>query len=357
MVGVDPGTGKDIRRSVYAPTQREARRKMTEAIAALDRGIYRDPCRMTLGQWPDIWTAEYLNSIKPRTLEAYLSIIKTHIRPGLGAVRLEQLNAHTIQKFYNSLDGLSPKTVKNVHGVLHKALQQAAAIGYMTANPADACSLPRAEKPELHPLDEDDTGLFIEAVKGHRYEAVFLFTLFTGARQGEVLGLTWDCVDFTTGTVTINKQLQKAPRGSEYSLVSPKNSKGRTIFPAPYVMRLLKEQHQRQAEWQLRVGPAWEGSGLVFTDELGRHLMPHTVYHAFKKVVASIGLPDVRFHDLRHSYAVASIRAGDDIKTVQGNLGHATTSFTLDVYGHVTEQMKQASAERMERYIEAIMSR
>lgn len=174
-------------------------------------------------------------------------------------------------------------------------------------------------------------------------------------RQGEVLGLTWDCVDLDSGIITINKQIQKETGGgSVYHLVPTKNSKGRTITPAAYVIKLLRGQKRKQAEWQLKAGQLWENSGLVFTNELGVHLMPHTVYHNFKKIVASIGIPNARFHDLRHSYAVAAIRSGDDIKTVQGNLGHATASFTLDKYGHVTDQMKRASADRMQDYIDRI---
>lgn len=212
------------------------------------------------------------------------------------------------------------------------------------------------ETPEIKPLDEDTTALFLKAIKGHYYETVFLVTLFTGMRQGEVLGLSWDCVDFDRGMLHINKQLQKAPGGgSVYNLTSPKNGKGRIITPAPFVMQLLRDQRCRQELWQLRAGDAWDnGWNMVFTDELGGHLMPHTIYHNFKKVVASIGLPNVRFHDLRHSYAVAAIRSGDDIKTVQGNLGHATATFTLDKYGHVTDQMRRDSADRMQQYIDSI---
>lgn len=186
---------------------------------------------------------------------------------------------------------------------------------------------------------------------------MFLVTLFTGMRQGEVLGLSWDCVDFDRGTVNINKQLQKAPGGgSVYNLVSPKNGKGRIITPAPDVMQLLRNQRCRQELWQLRAEGAWDNNdNLVFTDELGRHLMPHTVYHNYKKVVASIGYPNARFHDLRHTYAVNSIRAGDDLKTLQENLGHYTSSFTLDQYGHVTDQMKRDSADRMQQFINKII--
>lgn len=362
ITGIDPGTGKGIRKSVYAKTQKEARQKLSQAIASIDNGEYKDPTKLTVGQWVDIWAKDYLGGVKPHTVASYEGCIKNHIKPALGAVKLETLNTHTIQGFYNGLSkptedkpGLSPKTVKNVHGVLHAALQQAVMIGYIRYNPAEACTLPRIVKKEIKPLDEEQSKAFIKAIKGHRFEALFTFTLFTGMREGEVLGLTWDCVDFTDGTILIKKQLQREKKkGGQYIFVSLKNDKTRTITPAPWIMKLLRSHRASQTAMRLFVGEAWEQSNLVFTNELGRHLAIHTVYKDFKKVVASIGCPEVRFHDLRHSYAVAAIRSGDDIKTVQDNLGHATASFTLDVYGHTTKEMKHASAARMEAYIESL---
>lgn len=134
-----------------------------------------------------------------------------------------------------------------------------------------------------------------------------------------------------------------------------KSGKTRTITPAPWVMQMLKVHRVRQTEDRLRAGPMWSDTGLVFTNELGDHLVFSTIYQNFKAIVASIGFPDIRLHDFRHSYAVASIRAGNDIKTAQGNLGHATAAFTLDVYGHVMNQMKRASAERMEDFIKDVL--
>ncbi|MCI9587184.1 MAG: site-specific integrase [Oscillospiraceae bacterium] len=197
----------------------------------------------------------------------------------------------------------------------------------------------------------------MEAAHGHRFELLYIITLFTGMREGEILGLAWNRVDFDRGTLLIDQQLQRIKGRSGdrvYSLVPLKNDKWRKITPANFVMDLLRRQRKRQAEWQLRAGPVWEDSGLVFTTELGGHLSPYTVYHNFKRLAASIGIPEARVHDLRHSYAVAAIKSGDDIKTVQGNLGHATASFTLDIYGHVTDQMKRESAERMEGFIKHI---
>ncbi len=363
-VGRDPGTGKQVQRSVYGATQQEVRKKLAQLTAALDAGTYKEPCKMTVGQWLDIWAADYLGGVKPFTVVSYTGHIKNHIKPALGSVKLEALNAHTIQEFYNSLGaeregkpGLSPKTVKNVHGVLHKALQQAVKIGYLRFNPADACELPRAVRKELKPLDEEQSKAFLKAIQGHRYEMLYTVTLFTGMREGEALGLMWECVDFKKGTILINKQMQREKKkNGQYLLVPTKNGKSRTITPAPWVMKLLRTQRAKQAEQQLRAGPIWEDSGLVFTNELGHHLAIHTVYKDFKQIAASIGCPDARFHDLRHSYAVAAIRSGDDIKTVQDNLGHATAAFTLDVYGHVTDQMKRESAARMESYIKDVLN-
>lgn len=175
-------------------------------------------------------------------------------------------------------------------------------------------------------------------------------------RQGEVLRLTWDSIDFERGIITINKQMQlHQEEGIEaYKLVSTKNGKTRTIAAAPTVLAHLRHRRGAQAEQRLRAGPLWEDSGLVFTDDIGHHWTKATIYRSFKKAVASIGCPGVRFHDLRHSYAIIAIKSGDDIKTVQGNLGHATASFTLDVYGHVTDQMKRDSADRMEAFIKSV---
>ena len=357
--GFDPKTGKQKQRSISGKTQAEVAQKLREVTAEIGQGTFKEACKLTVGEWSIIWDKDYLIGVKPRTQEAYRSILCTHIRPELGAIKLEALNAHTIQHFYNGLSqkGLSAKTVKNVHGVLHELLQQAVRIGYLRMNPSDACTLPRVVKKEIKPLGDDAIRQFLAAIQGHRFEILLMVTLFTGLREGEVLGLSWDRVDFDKGTLLIDRQLQRAKDESgerRYSLVSLKNDKWRRITPADSVMELLRRQWSSQAEWRLRAGPAWEDSGLVFTNELGEHLSPYTVYHNFKRLAASIGIPEARVHDLRHSYAVAAIKSGDDIKTVQGNLGHATASFTLDVYGHVTDQMKRDSAERMQKFIESV---
>ena len=181
-------------------------------------------------------------------------------------------------------------------------------------------------------------------------------TLFTGAREGEILGLTWDCVDFDNDLITIEKQLQKVRKsGGKYRLVPTKTDKTRYIRVAPFVMDLLRKQKSQQSRWRIEAGSAWLDTwGLVFTNEQGRNLSPQSVYLDFKKAAKSIGRPDARFHDLRHTYAVIKLENGDDIKTLQEDLGHYSAAFTLDVYGHVSEKMRKASADRMQAYIREI---
>jgi integrase len=277
--GYDPGTGKQIQRSITGKTQKDVVQRLRAATAALDAGTYQAPSKMSVGEWLDIWTKEYLGGVKPRTVDSYKSIVKNHLKPAMGAVKLESLNAHTVQEFYNSL-GLSPKSVKNVHGILHKALQQAVSNGYIRFNPADACILPRVVKHEIKPLDEVQIRAFLTAIQGHRFELLYTVALFTGMREGEVLGLTWDAVDLDTGKITINKQLQKVrSSGGVYQLVTTKNSKGRNITAAPFVVSALKRVKAQQGRWKLCAGECWDNPmNLVFTDELGGHLSAQTVY-------------------------------------------------------------------------------
>ena len=260
-----------------------------------------------------------------------------------------------IQQMYNELQtdkGLSPKTIKNVHGVLHRALEQAQKMGYIRNNPLTAVTLPRIEKKQIKPLEDNELCALLKEIRGDTYELVYFVTVFTGLRQGEVLGLTWDCVNFEKHTLLINKQHGKKKGTCEYCFSSQKNDRPRLIEAADGVMDALKKQQIRQQRWAARLKDGWENSdNLVFTTETGRYLCNQTVYLAFKKVMRRLHLDETRFHDLRHTFAVNSLKSGDDIKTVQENLGHQTAAFTLDVYAHATSSMKHESANRMDQYI------
>lgn len=358
--GFDPATGKQVQKSIYGKTQKEVRERLSQAVTELDTGTYLEPTKDTVAEWLDAWLETYVTySVKPYTSASYERVIRNYLKPSLGRVPLAALTAPQIQQFYNSLlvtRKLNPKTVRNIHGILHRALRQAMRLGMIRSNPTELCDLPKVRRKEIQPMETEQIAAFLEAIKGSPFELLYQVTLFTGMRQGEVLGLTWDCVDFEHKTLYVNKQLQKVPKtGGSYLLVPTKNGRGRVVTVASSVMSLLKRQRGQQAQAQLLAGPSWNNElNLVFTNELGGHLVHEIVRRKFKEAVKSLGMSQERFHDLRHTYAVVSIESGDDIKTVQSNLGHATAAFTLDVYGHVSQKMRQQSAERMERFIQTV---
>lgn len=387
--GYDLGTGKQIQRSITGTTQKEVAQRLKEATLDIDHGVYQAPNKLTVGAWMDIWTSDYMGDKKYLTIRNYKAAVENHIKPSLGAVKLMQLTPPMIQRFYNDLldhgrtvpirdkrgnivkkNGapvyanapMGAKSVRNIHGVLTKALTVAVNVGYLRANPCDRVTLPRVEKKELQPLTDEQVKAFLRETELDELGDLMKVILFTGLRESEAIGLTWDCIDFKAGTLKVYRQLQKRPLKDGGTVFAPlKNNKTRIIKPAPYVMALLQKQWSAQAEQRLAAGDAWQGwrnaeernAALVYTTPEGNDVSPTSLRYHFKKLVVNIGAPDCRVHDLRHSFAVLSLQNGDDIKTVQGNLGHATAAFTLDVYGHVSEKMKADSAARMQAYIEA----
>lgn len=357
-LGYDPKTGKLIRKSVYGKTQKEVRLALSKIVSEMDSGTYAEPSKMKVSQWLDEWLASYTMNIKPATRSAYEEHIRVHIKPSLGDIPLKQLSTSDIQQLYTNLlkeRELSPKTVRNIHGVLHRTLEQAKLLGYIRVNPADAAVTPRVEKKQVETLDAEDIGKFLAAIRGTKYEYPLFVAVFTGLRQGELLGLTWDCVDFEHGMLLINKQHNRVKGDTEFRFASLKNDKARVLTAADEVMEVLKLQKERQTAWAAALGDGWSNPDhLVFTTEFGRYINNKILYQNFKRIMRKLGKPDLRFHDLRHTYAVNSLRAGDDIKTVQENLGHATASFTLATYAHATPGMKRESAKRMTEFIRSV---
>ncbi|MBR2942168.1 MAG: site-specific integrase [Clostridia bacterium] len=347
----DPKTGRKTRKSVSdSDTEAEAWRKIREKLAAIDAGTYFEPEKMPLQRWLDIWTDEYLIGVKAGTVRGYKSNIRLHIAPALGTCRLNELRPHDVQQFVNSLSnkGLVRKTVKNIHGTLHRALDEAVRLDYLQKNPADRMQLPKerhGEKKEIMPLEGEQITDFLRAIKGNPSEHLYFVALNTGMRLAELLGLQWSCVDFKKGTIKVDKQLLWKHKGEERRFDTPKNSKTRIIKPPQAVMDTLKTVKAQQNQWRLRAGSAWANDiDLVFTDESGREVPHTTVEHRYKKIVRGIDLPERRFHDLRHTYATESIRLGVPIKTVSEALGHYSVAFTMDVYGHVTKGMQEDAA-------------
>ena len=218
-LSTDPKTGKLISKSVYARTQKECREKM-KALLGIDGGQAATPPAapkeppkprpedvITVGQWLDTWLKEYLADVKPNTALQYESVVRLHLKPAFGDVLLKDLRTPMIQKFYNKMrdDGVSPKYIKNIHGILHRALDMAMRVEYLTKNPSTYTIRPKVMEKPVVPLDAPEQKKLFEALKGNPFETLFLTATFTGMRIGELIGLTCDCVDFENEVIHVEK--------------------------------------------------------------------------------------------------------------------------------------------------------
>lgn len=357
-IGRDPGTGKQIRKSVSGKTQKEVIAKMKEIKRKLDNRTYTDIPRITVSEWLDMWLQDYAApSLKNLTLDTYRSRIDTHIKPAIGATKLCNLTVPLLQHFCNSLTTekkLAPKTVINIMAILQKAVAQAVDLDYLPNNLVERVKRPRMVQKEIKPLTENEiSDLLSKLSDGDVASDMIMLTLFTGMREGEVCGLPWSAVDFKNSTITVRQQLQKRKtKGSAYEITTCKEEKTRCITAAPSIMSMLEERKKIQQKQKRDAGMFWHNDwNLVFTQADGKYVPSQTFLKKFKRIAEQIGRPDAYVHTLRHTYAVMSLQEGDDVKTVQENLGHATAAFTLDVYGHVSEKMKKESADRTEKFI------
>lgn len=346
------------RKSFSGKTKKEVADKMKRCKAEATLGLYVKDPKITFSEWLRIWLDSYCLSVKDTTKAKYASDIRLYVEPGLGKISLGKLSGADIQACYARLTarGLCPKTIRNIHGTIHKALAQAMKLRIILANPADACDLPKVVRKEMNPIADELLKKFLSEIHKSEFENYYYVMIFTGLRRAELLGLTWDCINFHKGTVRVYRQWSKHPTEAGYRFAPLKNSKERTVRPAESVMRVLKDVKKKQAELRLQAGEAWENKeGFVFVNEKGRFLNGNTVFRKFKDIVRKLGIEKTRLHDLRHTFAMLSLENGTDIKTLSQTLGHATTAFTMDVYGHVSEKMQKDAARRMEERIQGMM--
>ena len=354
-VGRDPATGKQIQKSVYGKTYTECLTKKNKIISEWEQtGKIVKSSSMTIEKWLQEWLNSYCIGVSDSTRKKYASDIKNRIVPYIGKAKLKDLTRENVQQFVNAIsEDVSPKSVKNIHGTLHKALQKAVDIELIKSNPSDGIELPRASQSKINPLPENKLKEFIEVLEGDFYKDVILFALYTGLRQMEVLGLAWNCVNTSTNSITVKQQLKR--EGGQWSLVPPKSNKSRIVPLTPQAVEILERQKERQKEWETESQGLWNNPlNLVFSNEIGGALVAMSVRTHFKEAVEEIGCDSLRFHDLRHTYAVYQIRAGVDIKTISENLGHYSVAFTLDRYGHVTKEMEKESASRLGNFFASL---
>ena len=350
-LGVDPQGKRRQQWLSVKGTKKEAEKRLSELLHQLDTGTFMRPSKTTLAEYLERWLTDYARpNLSPRGFERYAGIISKHLIPDMGAIRLTQLRPEHLQKLYavklNS--GLSARTVRYIHVVIHKALQTAIKWGLVSRNVADGVDVPHARRSEMQTWGEDEIARFLEAAKTTPYYALFYLALFTGMRRSELLGLKWNDVDLLLGEVSVTRSLHHLRDGS-YIFTEPKSAKSRrTIALPPSAILTLREHHEKQKLERVMLGIPLTGDDLVFSALEGKPLRPNTITRAWAILAARCGVKVIRLHDARHTHASLMLKQGIHPKIVQERLGHATIAITLDTYSHVAPGLQEAAAKRFD---------
>lgn len=339
-------------KSVYGKTKTACREALKRKQAEVLTGIYVESSRMTVSDWLDLWLKDHCNGLKPTTKMNYTSYVKKHIKPAIGSLALSKLNVLNLQTFFNDLGKThSVSSVKTIKTTLSSALSCAVRLGLIKENPCPKITTGRREAHEMVIVDRQDFSAFIAATGSVKYGAALLFLLQTGIRSGELRGLRWADIDLEAKTMTVSRQISLGPDG--YFIQTPKSDKGRRLALMDETVALLKRHRADQAAQRLASGKWVDNdmtTDLVFRTKHGDHLHAHSLVQPAAKVGEAIGLHGLRPHDLRHSYAVAALRSGIDVKTVQNALGHAKAAMTLDTYAKYTDDMGRTAAKKLSAY-------
>ena len=347
--------GAPIFHYLSARTQKELLEKLHRCIDEYDGAELTEDCRMTLGEWLEIWLTECAEpSVRPSTFRGYRAYVRDKIAPYLGEKEIRKVTVDDIQNLYRKLkkeggaEGgpLSGASVRRIHGVLHQALKVAADRHLIVKNPTDNVTLPKREPSPRTILNDEQLERFMEAIRqDRRWHDFFYLEITTGLRRGELCGLMWSDFDEKKGTLSIRRTLH-GKEGGGYYVGDTKTGTGRRIIKLPPSTVQLLTERKRAAISQ------WIFPNPIHPED---PVMPNSDYNRMKKLLAGAGLPRMRFHDLRHTFATHALTSGVDAKTLSGILGHTKTSFTLDTYTHVTGDMHRRASEIVGGFMEEFM--
>ena len=349
--GHDLETGKVICKNVLGRTQAEAKSKLKAAIEETKGLDVTKAGKYTVGTWMDEWFENYVKvKMRPSSHQTYRGYIDNHIKPNIGKIPLEKLTSLELQKFYKKLltngrierveskeqpKGLSPKTVRNIHQIIASAMKLAKEQKIIASDPTESCALPKLEHREMKTLPVEQLTSFLREAKESGVFEMYYVEMATGLRRGELLGLKWEDIDLDRGDLRVKRQIARINGEVVDAPLKTKNAY-RTLPLAEDTIQVLKQQKKK-------VG----SNPWVFPSPTGGPICPDSVLHMLHRVLKRAGLPKVRFHDLRHTFATLALQNGVDIKTVSGMLGHFSAGFTLDTYAHVTTAAQKEAAKTM----------
>ena len=356
----DPKTGKRINKNVLGRTQAEVREKLKavmEECPGVD--VSREAGEYTVATWLRTWYELYAKpNVRTATANRYQLIIEVYTIPRNSNVKLKKLTIRHLQKLYKQLlesgkihpgkgqsQGLSTTTVRSAHLMLHAALERAVKERLIPRNPTEDCIAPKPRKIEMQILPTEDIHAYLEAAKARDLLPMFYLELVSGLPKGELVALRWDDLDIRNKTISVSKQYVRNPDGS-LELTQPKIENSVRLVSIPQTaVDLLIQEHDKHPN-----NPYMFPSPIT-----GEMYHPDSVVNLHKKILKDAGLPHIRFHDLRHTFATTALQNGVDVKTVSSMLGHYDAGFTLHTYTHATRQQQEEAAQTMGAFMEQVM--
>ncbi len=348
--GINPENGKQIFKNVLGKTQAEVKEKLKKALADSHKLDLAKQGKYTVGTWMDVWFENVAKvKVRPSSHQTYKGYIDNHIKPSIGKIPLEKLTTMELQKFYRKLltkgrverveskdqpKGLSAKTVRNINQVISSAMDFAIAQKIISENPCKAVALPKLEHKEMQTIPAEQLQAFLTEAKATGVYEMYYIELATGLRRGELLGMKWEDIDMKQGIIRVRRQVSRIDGKIVEAPLKTKNSY-RVVTISPQAIEVLKQQKAKTNDQY------------VFPSPNGGPISPDSVNNMLHRVLDRAGIPKVRFHDLRHTFATLALQNGVDIKTVSGMLGHFSAGFTLDTYAHVTTAAQKEAAETM----------
>jgi len=339
------------RHYVYGKTQAEVKQKLKEKKEAKNK-------RTDTGYTLQVWLNEYLekykkNELKKTTYGSYVAVCNKHIAGSkLGNMKLDKITADNLQKYYNDKikEGYSSKTVRSIETIINSGLEMAVRLRIISENPNLYTTIPKKEKYEAHVLSREEVQKILKEAKNEELYPIVVTTVFSGLRKGEVMGLLWKQIDFENRKIRVAGSLcriegdpdENGVRHAKYEILEPKTKKSIRIIPMlDEVYEALQEQKRRQKADKIKYGEEYRDYGFVFANPLGEHLAQRPFMTKYHNFLRKYGITDIRFHDLRHTFASLLIESDVSMKVVQELLGHSTITTSMDIYTHISDKAKE----------------
>lgn len=351
--------GVPKRKYFYGKTKREVTEKVNKVLSEIQNNTYSEPCKVTLYEWLCTWLDTYCRGeLKQTTIVNYETYIERHIKPTIGNINLCELNPIILQRFYQEkfrngkLDGsggLSPKTMHNLHTMIHTGLDKAYKMGYINRNVSDLATPPKLVKQERKFFTVEEQRELQKHLSNEWIGMAVLLDLYTGLRMGELLGLPWKNVHLdlngdsyikvTQTLIRIKNPDRNSPKKTLLAIETPKTTYSvRTIPLLPEIAQKLAVHREEQARWITLNG--FPDTGLVFVSGNGKPYDSKNFQDTFKRLLKRYNIREINVHGMRHTFATRSLESGMDIKTLSRLLGHSSIQISLDLYAHVTDQLQ-----------------